>query len=107
VLCQTAIVNGVGQRLGAFTAVFSDRINFVTLTYTATGLITVTDGSTFSTTASGHLVPFPDGSVAFSEDHTVVAGTGQYTESAGTISISGTASPTGQLVITGTGTFNK
>ena len=107
-LCQTAVVTGVGQRLGAFTAVFSDQINLIDGTYTGTGLITVTDGSTFTTSVFGQSSP-PDenGVVAFVEVHTVVSGTGQYVGSSGQITIAGTADASGHLVISGTGTFDK
>ena len=106
-LCQTVQVTGIATVLGRVSGELSERVNFSSLTYTGTGVFTTADGSTITTEFCGSLFPAADGTVSFTETHTIVDGTGQYENSSGELILTGTGDVFGHLDVSGTGTFIK
>jgi hypothetical protein len=107
-VCQETHVAGTATVLGDFVAVLSDVINITDGTYTGTGLITTSDGSTITTEYTGQATP-PDqnGRVWFFESQHVVSGTGQYANASGELEVVGTADAAGHVRIVGVGWLRK
>jgi hypothetical protein len=105
--CQVTQVSGTASVLGHFDGVLSDRVNFETGAFTGTGVFTMPDGSTITTTYFGQLGAPVNGVSPFIEFHTVIDGTGKYDGASGDITVTGTVDGAGHIEIVGVGTLDK
>jgi len=106
-LCQDVQVTGIATVLGRVSGELSERVDLRFGTYTGTGVFTTADGSTISTEFEGQVIFGENETASFTEIHTIVDGTGQYENSSGELTLTGTGDALGHLDVSGTGTFIK
>lgn len=106
-LCQDVQVTGIATVIGRVSGALSECVDPDTGTYAGTGVFTMRDGSTISTEFKGQVIPGQNGTASFIETHTIVDGTGQYENASGDLDLNGTATATGHLLVSGTGTLIK